>query len=281
MSKKHTYLTVSTGIILAFAFFSISCSKSGSNAPVNPVVPVAQPVTKVDTTQPNYTLIWSDEFNGTSIDNTVWNMETGSLNVNNEDEYYQTANATVANGNLVITAKREQVGNFPYTSARMNTLNKVSAQYGRIEARIKLPVGLGLWPAFWMMGTNLPSVSWPTCGEIDIMEHVNANNTIYGTMHWNSGGHVQYGKTTDIVNPGDYHIYAVDWDKNSIRWYVDNTLYVTADISNGINNTGAFQLPFFIILNLAVGGDFPGQNIDTSVFPASMYVDYVRVYKAS
>ncbi len=233
------------------------------------------------TTAANYTLVWSDEFNGTSIDSTKWNFETGNLNVNNEKEYYKAENATVANGNLVITAKKESAGGQPYTSARLNTLNKLSVQYGRIEARIKLPLGAGLWPAFWSMGANINTVSWPQCGEMDIMEHVNATNTIYGTMHWNSGGGAaQYGLTTMITAPDDYHLYAIEWDQSSIRWYVDSTLYCTGNILNNVNNTGAFQLPFFLLLNMAVAGDFPGQTVDESKLPASMYVDYVRVYKA-
>ncbi len=237
--------------------------------------------TQPDTTKSTYTLVWSDEFNGTAIDATKWNMETGNLNVNHEEEYYQASNATVANGNLVITAQKEAVAGQPYTSARMNTMGKFTAEYGRIEARIKIPLGQGMWPAFWMLGANISTVSWPTCGEMDIMEHINADSTIYGTMHWNVNGHVQYGQTTTISDPGGYHIYAIEWDASSIRWYVDNTLYVTGNIANNINGTNAFHLPFFIILNLAVGGDFPGLTVDESKLPASMYVDYVRVYTAN
>jgi beta-glucanase (GH16 family) len=279
MRKPFSHLITSAGIVLALAIFADSCKKAAVvNTPV--VTPIQPPVTQPDTTPPaNYTLVWSDEFSGTTVDATKWTFETGNLDVNNEKEYYQAANATVANGNLVITAKKETVGNFLYTSARMNTLNKFSAQYGRIEARIKLPLGQGLWPAFWMMGANINTVSWPQCGEIDIMEHVNADNTIYGTMHWNVNGPVQYGLTTTVSNPDDYHIYAIEWDASSIRWYVDNTLYVTGNILNNTNNTGAFHLPFFILLNMAVAGDFPGQVVDESKLPASMYVDYVRVYK--
>ncbi|ASU32216.1 Glycosyl hydrolases family 16 [Mucilaginibacter xinganensis] len=227
-----------------------------------------------------YKLVWSDEFSGTAVDTSQWNMETGT-GVNNEKEYYQAANATVENGNLVITAKQEFVGGASYTSARMNTLNKVSAKYGRIEARIKLPLGNGLWPAFWMMGSNIKALSWPNCGEIDIMEHINADDLIYGTIHWNGGGgHVQYGDKTTTATPGDYHLYAVEWNEKEIRWYVDDKQFVTANIAANINNTGAFHLPFFILLNLAVAGDFPGQTVDQGKLPAKMYVDYVRVYKA-
>jgi beta-glucanase (GH16 family) len=130
-----------------------------------------------------------------------------------------------------------------------------------------------------MLGTNIGSVGWPQCGEIDIMEHVNTSNSILGTMHWNGGnGHVQYGSST-TTTPGDFHIYAVEWDNSSIRWYVDNTLYVTGNIANNINNTGAFHLPFYIILNLAVGGDLPGSTVNNGALPTSMSVDYVRVYR--
>ena len=275
------------GMCLVLLFISLeisSCSKS--NPAVTPA-PVVTTTTTTTTTQqdttpsPSYTLVWSDEFNGTAVDTSKWNFETGNLGVNNEKEYYQASNATVANGNLVITAKYESVNNWAYTSARMNSANKVTAVFGRIEARIKLPVGAGLWPAFWMLGANINTgVPWPGCGEIDIMEHVNADSVIYGTIHWNSNGAASYGLTT-TTSPSNYHIYAVEWDASSIKWYVDSNLYCTANIANNINNTGAFHLPFFIILNLAVAGDFPGQTVDLTKLPASMYVDYIRVFKAN
>jgi len=269
--------------ILLSAVVAVSCKKSSIFNDNKVVIPVTPPDTvKKITDTTTFTLVWSDEFNGTSVDPKNWNMETGSLHVNNEQEYYQAANATVANGNLVISAKKETAGGFPYTSARMNTANKVNVTYGKIEARIKIPMGAGLWPAFWMLGSNINSgVSWPSCGEIDIMEHVNADSTIYGTMHWSAGGHqADYGQQLSS-SPSDYHIYAVTWDDTAIKWYVDNTLYVTGNIANNVNSTDAFHKPFFIILNLAVAGDFPGQTVDLSKLPANMYVDYVRVYKAN
>jgi beta-glucanase (GH16 family) len=278
MIKRGFKRIAGTGMILALVVFALSCKKDTTqNKTITAGPPVVKPVTPV-----TYSLVWADEFNGTTVDPASWNMETGSLNVNHEKEYYQAANATIENGNLVITAKKETVGNFPYTSARMNTLNKISALYGRIEAKIKLPLGAGMWPAFWMMGSNIATANWPDCGEIDIMEHVNDNNTFYGTMHWNGGGgHVQYGEQTTVSTPADYHVYAVEWDENEIRWYVDDKLFVTGNIAANINNTAAFHLPFFILLNLAVAGDFPGQTVDESKLPAKMYVDYVRVYKAN
>jgi beta-glucanase (GH16 family) len=235
----------------------------------------------VTTTQraTTYSLVWDEEFNGTSVNSANWNVDVGNPGVNHELEYYQASNATVSNGNLVITARQQSVGGQPYTSAKLETAGKFSVTFGRIEARIQLPMVQGTWPAFWMLGSSINSgTPWPDCGEIDIMEHVNTTNTILGTMHWNGGsGHVQYGSST-TTTPGAFHVYAVEWDANSIRWYVDNTLYVTGNIANNINNTGAFHHPFYIILNLAMGGDLPGSTVDNGSLPTQMLVDYVRVY---
>ncbi|SIN74805.1 family 16 glycosylhydrolase [Chitinophaga niabensis] len=224
-------------------------------------------------------LVWSDEFDGTSLNTAKWNYENGNLNVNNEQQYYQTSNVSVSNGNLVITARKQSVGGKPYTSGRINTNGKFSQKYGRIEASIKLPAVQGLWPAFWMLGTNIgePNVGWPKCGEIDIMEHVNTGNTVLGTIHWFNTAYTYYGGNT-TTSPTNYHLYAVEWDASSIRWYVDGVQFHTANILNNINGTDEFHKNFFIILNVAVGGNLPGQNINDNALPASMLVDYVRVY---
>jgi beta-glucanase (GH16 family) len=270
--KKTAILGLSCAGLLT-VISVVSCKKDG--LPKTQVTSISgNPVVK-----PVYELVWSDEFDGPAVDTSKWVFETGGGGWgNNELEYYQPSNATVAGGNLVITAKKESVGGEPYTSTRMTTQGKFAATYGRIEASIKLPVGKGMWPAFWMLGTDITTVPWPGCGELDIMEHINDTNTIYGTMHWNNNGHAQYGSTT-ATTPADYHLYAIEWDANQIRWYVDDTLYQTGDIQNSINNTGAFHQPFFILLNFALGGNFPNQPVDESLLPASMYVDYVRVYK--
>jgi beta-glucanase (GH16 family) len=274
MKKQFiTYLS-GTAKVLALAVMLVSCKKDLNNASKSNTA-----ASNLKTTAPRavtYQLVWSDEFNGTSVDQTKWNIDTGNPGVNNEEEYYQAANVTETGGNLVITAKQQSVGGQPYTSAKLETYGKFSTTYGRIEARIALPMVNGTWPAFWMLGTNINTVGWATCGEIDIMEHVNTTNTILGTMHWNDNGNTQYGLST-TTTPGDFHVYAVEWDANSINWYVDNTLYCTGNIANNINNTGAFQNPFYIILNLAIGGDLPGNTIGT--LPATMLVDYVHVYK--
>lgn len=280
MRKSILPHLVTLTILLFSALTIVSCSKK-NDLGGNTYVPPAKhaDTTTADTT--NYTLVWSDEFNGNSVDTSKWNFETGYLNVNQEEEYYQASNATVANGMLMITAQNQSMGGHPFTSARMNTANKFSATYGKIEARMKLPVGAGLWPAFWMLGTNINTVSWPACGEIDIMEHIDTDSLIYGTMHWSANGQAtQYGLNLPS-SPSEWHVYSVTWDASNIKWYVDNTLYATGYIADNYNSTGAFHLPFYIILNLAVGGSWPGSYVDTSKLPATMYVDYVRVYQAS
>ncbi len=229
-----------------------------------------------------YSLVWSDEFDGSSVDTSKWVFETGNNGGwgNSELEYYQAANATVAGGILAITAKKEDVGGFHYTSTRMKTAGKYSFTYGKVEAKIKIPKGQGLWPAFWMLGANIGSVYWPNCGEIDIMEHINTDNVCYGTMHWNSGnGHVSYGLNTTVSNISDWHIYTVEWTTTDIIWLVDGFQYCNGNITNNINNTGAFHQPFFILLNMAVGGSWPGSPDSSTPFPAQYQIDYVRVYQ--
>ena len=257
-------------LFAASAFLPISCKKgfSQANLPAG-----------LSSAATTYQLIWSDEFDGSAVNTSNWGFETGSGGWgNNEQEYYQPANATVADGNLVITVKKETVQSNLYTSARMTTKGKREFMYGKIEARIKISPGQGLWPAFWMLGANIDTVPWPASGETDIMEHVNADSLVYGTIHWNNNGHVQSGGKT-VVPPAGYHIYSIEWDSTAIRWYVDGNKYHEANILNNINSTDEFHKPFFILLNFAIGGNWPGQNIDESKLPASMYVDYVRVYK--
>ncbi|MEO6455493.1 MAG: glycoside hydrolase family 16 protein, partial [Ginsengibacter sp.] len=240
--------------------------------PSNPVVTIPAPDT--------FKLAWADEFDGIGVNSTNWNFETGGAGWgNNEKEYYQAANATVENGKLIIAARKENVSTNNYTSARMTTYGKHEFTYGKIEARIMIPIGQGLWPAFWLLGSNINSLSWPACGETDIMEHINTDNLFYGTLHWDNNGYTSYGDKTTTTLPADYHIYAIEWDSSAIRWYLDGVKYNEANILNNINGTEEFHKPFFIILNLAVGGNWPGQTIDDSKFPASMFVDYVRVYQ--
>jgi beta-glucanase (GH16 family) len=229
----------------------------------------------------NWQLVWSDEFNnGISSD---WVFETGrgaSGWGNNELQYYRRENATVQNGNLVITAKRENFNGANYTSARMKTQGRKSWKYGKIEARIAMPAFQGVWPAFWMLGDNINSVGWPSCGEIDIMEHVNTGGEVVGTMHWanENGHHVEYGGRTN-TNVTDFHIYSIEWNATSIKWFLDGRQYHEASIAGNVNSTHEFHNNFFILLNMAIGGNWPGFSVDNNALPASMYVDYVRVYQ--
>ncbi|MCW4456326.1 carbohydrate-binding protein [Flavobacterium sp. MXW15] len=228
----------------------------------------------------NWQLVWSDEFNGSIGPD--WVFETGNGSGgwgNNELQYYRRENASIENNALVITARREDFGGFRYTSARMKTQGRKTFKYGRIEARMRLPAFAGAWPAFWMLGANLPQVGWPASGEIDVMEHVNTEGRTHGTIHWrdHNGNYAQYGGSTP-VNVQDWHVYAVEWDANAIRWYVDGNKFHEANIQGGVNGTEEFHGDFFLLLNFAIGGNWPGFNVDESQLPAKVHVDYVRVY---
>jgi beta-glucanase (GH16 family) len=247
-------------------------------------------------TRPGWTLTWSDEFNGpngSAPDATKWTLESGGTGWGNHElEYYTTRshNVHVQDGNLVITALHESLKGTDgvirdYTSARMNTKGKIAQAYGRFEARIRIPYGQGLWPAFWMMGDTIDQAGWPYGGEIDIMENIGKEPaTIHGTIHGpgysGAGGiggafSLPAGRFAD-----DYHVFAVEWEPAAIRFYVDDTLYTTrtpADLPKGAR--WVYDHPFFIILNVAVGGDWPGSPDASTVFPQTMLVDYVRVYR--
>lgn len=234
--------------------------------------------------QAAYNLVWSDEFNGTSLNTNNWVYDTGGGGWgNNELEYYTSgSNISVANGILSIIAKRENMGGYSFTSSRIKTKGKYSFTYGRVEARILTPKGIGLWPAAWMLGANIDSVSWPSCGEIDIMEQRNNDAITLGTMHWQGpSGYAYYGGQTGCSN-GAWHVYSIEWTPSYIRWFLDGVQYWEGNIAGGINSTEEFSRPFFILLNLAVGGNFTGYTTVGSItasFPATLQVDYVRVYQ--
>lgn len=231
--------------------------------------------------QTTWSLSWSEEFSGNALDQTVWNYDIGTGNWgwgNNELQYYTNSsqNLFLENGMAHIVARQQNFGTSNYTSARINTSNKFNFTYGRLEARIKLPMGQGLWPAFWLLGQNINEVSWPSCGEIDVMEHVNNNDYINGTLHWNQNGH-QYNGSTASFDHNAFHQYMIEWDENKIKWFIDGISFKTMTITS--SNMNAFHSPFFIILNLAVGGQWPGSPDNTTSFPAEMLVDYVRYYQ--
>jgi beta-glucanase (GH16 family) len=229
----------------------------------------------------NWQLVWQDEFHGSIGPDWVFETGNGASGWgNNELQYYRRENATVENDALVITAKREDFGGFRYTSARLKTQGKKSFKYGRIEARIALPAKRGTWPAFWMLGSNISTVGWPASGEIDVMEQINAGSEVFGTVHWqaDNGSYASYGGRT-TTNVTGYHVYAVEWDPKFIRWFVDGQQYHVIDITNNSGGTDEFHKDFFLLLNMAIGGNWPGFNVDESALPARMYVDYVRVYQ--
>ena len=248
-----------------------------------------------------WALVWSDEFSapdGSAPDSGKWNFETGGNGFGNKElEYYTSRpqNAEIQDGKLVITAIKEDYTGSDlvpreYTSARLNTSHKFHQAYGRFEARIKIPYGQGMWPAFWLLGTedDLCKGGWPACGEIDIMENIGREpSVVHGTIHGPG-----YSGARGIGSPfsfpdarpfaDDYHGYAIEWSPNAIRFFVDDNLYATrtpADLPSGTK--WVYDHPFFIILNLAVGGGWPGSPDSTTVFPQRMFVDYVRVYKKS
>jgi beta-glucanase (GH16 family) len=231
-----------------------------------------------------YNLVWSDEFSGNSLNKSNWVCETGTGSGgwgNNELEYYtdRTDNVRVEDGNLIIEAKKESYNGMNYTSGRIKTQGLQQFTYGKIEAKIKLPAGQGIWPACWMLGANMPEVSWPKCGEIDIMEHVNNVAGINGTIHWDTNGYAYYGGVSSSIDVTQYHVYSVEWNKESIKWFIDGEQYWESNIKDSINGTDEFHKPFFILLNLAVGGNWPGSPDASTQFPAQMCVDYVRVYQ--
>jgi beta-glucanase (GH16 family) len=235
----------------------------------------------VQKNEPSWKLVWADEFNYNGLpDSTKWGYDVGYI-ANNELQYYmkkRIENSRVVDGHLLIIGRKEQYNNMNYTSARLLTDGKFSWTYGKVEARMKLPVGQGIWPAFWMLGQNIHSVNWPACGEIDIMEHINSENLLHGTLHWLNGEHVSSGGST-LCDVTKYHNYSIEWDKNSIGLFLDGTKYYEVNIKDNVNNTEAFHKPQFILLNLAIGGDWPGNPDKTTIFPDTVFVDYVRVYQ--
>jgi beta-glucanase (GH16 family) len=243
----------------------------------------------------NWQLSWSDEFNapnGSAPDPAKWNIVTGGKGFgNNELETYtnRPANVHQQNGNLVITAQKEDLtgpDGVPrhYTSARLNTQNHFAQKYGRFEARIQLPTGKGIWPAFWLLGDNHETAPWPNCGEIDILETIGAPDTMYSTIHGPgySGGKGISAKfplpAGESVHDG-FHLYAVEWAPDDIKFFFDSHLIAhRTPVDLPPNTTWAYDHPFYILLNLAVGGNWPGNPDGTTFFPQQMLIDYVHVY---
>ena len=265
-----------------------------------------QACVKKNTTQPSnnneippiegWTLVWHDEFEGSSIDRGKWEHEVnGWGGGNNELQYYtdRPENSYVENGTLVIKALKEtytgEDGTRDYTSARLRTMNRGDWLYGRFDIRAKLPFGKGLWPAIWMLPTDWAYGGWAASGEIDIMELLGHEPTrVYGTIHY--GGeypdNIHSGSSFRLSNAtfsDDFHLFTLEWDTTEFRWYVDGELYLTINqwYSTSAPYPAPFNRRFHLLLNVAVGGNWPGNPDQTTVFPQMMYVDYSRVYRRS
>ena len=231
-------------------------------------------------------LVWSDEFDVSTVNASNWTFEIGTGTWgwgNNELQYYQEDNTSIIDGNLVIEARRQTLESSNYTSSRLITRDKKSFRYGRVDIRAVMPEGQGIWPALWMLGSNHFQVGWPTCGEIDIMEMIGGgdgrDNVLRGTAHWNQGGHVSYGQgyTNESNLSEEYHVYSIVWDEENIRWYFDDINFNTMDITPA--ELSAFHNNFYFIMNVAVGGQWPGSPDNTTLFPQWMIVDYIRVFQ--
>ena len=236
---------------------------------------------------PAMSLIWNEEFNGTALDNSSWNYETGGGGWgNNELENYTNSpkNSFLTKGYLVIEARKETMGANEYTSARLQTKGKKEFTYGRMDIRAKLPKGQGIWPAIWMLGGNISTTPWPACGEIDIMEllgHQPAKT--YGTMHWGNvgAGSTHIGSEYALGNGNfsdKFHVFTIIRSADKIEWFVDDHKFFTGNIAD-VTGNNPFDKPFFFILNVAVGGNWPGSPDANTSFPQRMIVDYIRVFE--
>jgi beta-glucanase (GH16 family) len=266
---------------------------------------------KTETTA-HWKLTWQDEFDqpdGSRPDPAKWTYSLGGGGWGNHELQYHTnrvENAHIENGSLLITALRESYTGPDgvtrgYTSARVKTQGLFAQKYGRFEARIKIPKGQGIWPAFWMMGEDLFTAGWPKCGEIDVMENIGKEpDMVHGSLHGPLAGPVppppadgdedNVKRATDLTSlfrlpvgqrlADDFHLYAVEWEPQSVRYYVDSSHFATFTPQSPGGGPWVFDHPFFVLLNVAVGGKWPGNPDETTTFPQSMFVDYVRVYTA-
>ena len=255
--------------------------------------------------RPRWELVWADEFEGDRLDATKWNVQVGDGSRegipgwgNNELQSYETANVAVRDGHLIVTARAEAARDHQYTSARINTHGKFAVRYGRVEGRIRTPAGQGLWAAFWMLPSDSPYGAWPASGEIDIMEAFTRRPApfIQGVVHYGMAWprNAYSAKRYEGVDPADaFHVYALEWDAEQLRWFVDdvhfhtvpNTTYWNCykDDANAYRHgpeSAPFDQPFHLLLNLAVGGDLPGDPV-ASAFPGELRVDYVRVHRCA
>lgn len=236
-----------------------------------------------------YKLVWADEFDSTALNPNYWVHETGNGDGgwgNNELQYYREDNTSMVNGNLVITAKKQKFGGFDYTSSRIKTQGKKSFKFGRVDIRAALPKGQGVWPALWMLGTNITSVGWPACGEIDIMELTgDLPNRVLSTVHFGANvAQRQYKSQSLYLNNGknfhdEFHVFTMIWKEDMIEFFVDDMLYHTITPASVGNQPYPFNKNFFFIMNVAIGGNLPGNPDASTELPQNMIVDYIRVFQ--
>jgi beta-glucanase (GH16 family) len=296
-SHRRSWRAALVGAVLisCVGFAGDACGGTERQAPTSPAPPVQGPAPQPGTGP--WQLSWSDEFDapdGSRPDPSKWVYDIGGGGWgNNELQTYtdRPENAVIRNNALVIQARRETFRGSDgisrdYTSARLKTLGTFTQTYGKFEARIRIPRGQGIWPAFWMLGENITTVGWPACGEIDIMENIGREPSIvHGTIHGPGHSGAQ-GIGASFTKPGggafadDFHVFTVEWEPGIIRWFVDGTHFqtrVAADLPAGAR--WVYDHPFFLLLNVAVGGNWPGNPDTTTTFPQEMQVDWVRVYR--
>jgi len=301
-------------LLLTFTLALAACGSSGrSNGNDSPpVVTPPAPLVNVNTANPTLVtasnvavtaggamnLVWSDEFDAVQLDSETWYFESGDGTQygipgwgNNELQWYLPDNAQLQDGKLVINVREESQNGFDYTSARINTVDRFAFRYGRIEARMRLPGGQGIWPAFWLLPQESVYGTWAASGEIDVMEAINlgasGGNTVLGTLHYGDVSPANVHTGNEYVVPTDvsaeFHDYALEWDEAEMRWYVDGVLYAMQNFwdTRSADFPAPFDQAFYILLNVAVGGNLPGQPDASTVLPVTMEVDYVRVYSGA
>lgn len=274
-------------VILLIVFILAGCATmTPEPTPTSIPTPVPSPTPEWELA--GWTIVWHDEFEDSELNLENWTFDLGGGGWGNQEwEAYtdRPENVRVENGMLVIEARKEEAtfSGRPYSSARIKTQGLHAWQYGRIEARLKLPYGQGIWPAFWMLGENISQKGWPASGEIDIMEFIGREpDHIYATVHapgYSGGNGVGSSLITSADSlRNDFHVYAIEWKENEIRWYFDDQEFFNLT-PDDVPDEWIFDHPFFIILNTAVGGGWPGYPNTTTVFPQFLHVDYVRVYQ--
>ncbi len=283
MISQRIWIAVGFLLLIVAGCQGKQSAETSVSAPLEPTLTPVPPTP--EWTREGWTLVWQDEFNGPELNRDNWSFDLGRGSGgwgNRELQWYteRPENVRIEDGTLIIEAREEAFIRSDYTSARMKTEGLHSWTYGRFEARIQIPKGQGIWPAFWLLGAE--GGIWPNNGEIDVMENVGREqHTIHGTVHgpgYSGGNGVSRPYTQADPFADSFHVYAVEWEPDVIRWYVDDIMYHTVT-PDDLPGEWVYDHPFFIIMNVAVGGHWPGPPDDTTTFPQQMRVDYVRVYQ--